>query len=159
MADITTPEKRSRMMAGIRGKDTKPEMLMRRALFERGFRYRLHARGLPGTPDLVFRRHGAVIFVHGCFWHGHDCSFFRWPATRPEFWRKKIARNREVDGQSRERLLADGWRVLTVWECALRGRSDEQREAVYDATADWLRGSSRELHLDWELADRESRDD
>ncbi len=151
VADITTPENRSRMMSGIRGKNTRPEMLVRRALFERGFRYRLHDRRLPGTPDLVLSRHRAVVFVHGCFWHGHDCVYFRWPATRPEFWRSKIMRNREVDRAAREALLASGWRVLTVWECSLRGRSDEQRQAVYDAAADWIRGPVLELTLDWEL--------
>ena len=154
MADITSSENRSRMMSGIRAKNTRPEMQVRRALFERGFRYRLHSRALPGTPDLVLRRYGAVVFVHGCFWHGHDCSFFRWPATRPEFWRTKITRNREVDGEARIKLRAAGWRVLTVWECALRGRTDEQCHAVYDAAADWMRGTVAELELDWQLGDR-----
>ena len=144
------------MMAGIRGKNTRPEMQVRRALFERGFRYRLHARDLPGTPDLVFRRRGAVLFVHGCFWHGHDCAFFRWPTTRPEFWRAKIVRNRDNDREVRDKLLASGWRVLTVWECALRARTDEQRQAVYDAAADWLRATTQELDLDWQLACRSS---
>lgn len=156
MADITSPENRSRMMSGIRSKNSRPEMLVRRALFERGFRYRLHSKELPGTPDLVLSRYGAVVFVHGCFWHGHECSFFRWPTTRPEFWRAKITRNREVDREAMESLRASGWRVLTVWECAMRGRSDEQRQAVYDAAADWLRGSVMDLQLDWELGDRNS---
>ncbi len=143
------------MMSGIRGKNTRPEMQVRRALFERGFRYRLHSRDLPGTPDLVLPRYRAVVFVHGCFWHGHDCSFFRWPTTRPEFWRAKITRNRAVDREATKRLHAAGWRVLTVWECALRGRTDEQRQAVYDAAADWVRGPVAELQLDWELGDSE----
>ena len=149
--DITSPEIRSRMMSGIRGKDTKPEMLVRRALFERGFRYRLHSRSLPGTPDIVLKRHGAVVFVHGCFWHGHECVLFRWPSTRPEFWHAKITRNREVDHRAKRALLDAGWRVLTIWECALRGRSDEQRRAVYAVVADWLRGPVEELELDWEF--------
>ncbi len=152
MVDITTPENRRRMMSGIRGKNTRPEMLVRRALFERGFRYRLHDRRLPGTPDLVFSRYRAAVFVHGCFWHGHECMYFRWPATRPEFWRKKITRNREIDRAARKLLLAAGWRVLTVWECSLRDRSDEQREAVYDALAEWIRGSLPELTVDWQLS-------
>lgn len=127
-------------------------MLLRRALFERGFRYRLHDRRLPGTPDLVFPRYRAAVFVHGCFWHGHDCAFFRWPGTRAEFWHAKITRNRQVDCMAKEALLATGWRVLIVWECSLRGRTDEQRQVVYDAAADWLCGSMPELSLDWELA-------
>lgn len=156
MADITSPENRSRMMAGIRGKNTRPEMQVRRALFERGFRYRLHFKDLPGTPDLVLRRYGAIVFVHGCFWHGHDCAFFRWPTTRPEFWREKITRNREVDAEARGELRAAGWRVLTIWECALRGRDEGRRQNVYDAAADWLRGGTEELDLDWHLGDRGS---
>jgi DNA mismatch endonuclease, patch repair protein len=151
MADITSPEIRSRMMSGIRGKDTAPEMRVRRALFERGFRYRLHDRSLPGTPDLVLKKYTAVVFVNGCFWHGHDCSYFRWPGTRPDFWRQKILRNREVDEQSKEALLTRGWRVLTIWECAMRGKDDEQRQSAYDAAADWLKGSVPVLDLDWEL--------
>lgn len=151
VTDITSPEKRSQMMSGIRSKDTQPEMQVRRALFERGFRYRLHDRRLPGTPDLVLPRHHAVVLVHGCFWHGHDCAYFRWPSTRPEFWHAKITRNREVDHSARAALRAAGWRVLTVWECALRGRSDDQRQGVYDAASDWLRGSVKELDLDREL--------
>ena len=92
-ADIVTPAVRSRMMAGIRGKDTRPELVLRTALHRRGFRYRLHRRDLPGTPDLVFPGRKAVIFVHGCFWHGHDCHLFHWPQTRADFWRGKIGGN------------------------------------------------------------------
>lgn len=136
------------MMSGIRGKNTGPEMLVRRALFERGFRYRLHSRRLPGTPDLVLPRYRAVVFINGCFWHGHDCAYFRWPTTRPQFWRDKITRTRETDRRSVDALQASGWRVLTVWECALRGRTEEQRRAVYDAAASWIRGSLPALELD-----------
>ena len=97
------------------------------------------------------------MFVHGCFWHGHDCSYFRWPATRPEFWRAKITRNQAVDQAARLALRESGWRVLTVWECALRDRSDEQRQAVYDAAADWLRGDTAELRARWRPRGGESR--
>src|SRR5690606_20475601 len=119
MADIVDKQTRSRMMSGIRGKDTKPEWLVRRALHARGLRYRLHAREIAGRPDLGLPRHRAVVFVHGCFWHGHDCRYFRLPATRPEFWKDKISRNRSNDARSRASLLAAGWRVGVVWECAL----------------------------------------
>lgn len=139
------------MMSRIRGKDTQPELQIRRALFERGFRYRLHVRHMPGTPDLVFPKYCAVVFVNGCFWHGHDCPFFRWPTTRPDFWRAKITRNTELDRLAQSALLEMDWRVLTVWECALRGRDDDRRQAVYDATADWLRGDATQLELDGDL--------
>ena len=143
------------MMSGIRSKNTRPEMEVRKALFARGFRYRLHSRRLPGTPDLVLPRYRAVVFVHGCFWHGHDCSFFRWPSSRPEFWRAKITRNQAVDLESNERLRTAGWRVLTVWECALRGRTDEEREAVYNAAAGWLLSSAEESPPDFQLRGHE----
>lgn len=133
------------MMSGIRGKNTKPELLVRKALHKRGFRYRLHCTGLPGKPDLCFPKHRAVIFVHGCFWHGHDCHLFKWPSTRPDFWRAKIARNREADATSREKLLAEGWRVGVVWECALKGRTRLPFDAVVDSLAISLQSDVREF--------------
>ncbi|WP_374309932.1 very short patch repair endonuclease [Methylocella sp.] len=131
------------MMAGIRGKDTRPEILIRRGIHARGFRFRLHARTLPGRPDLVFPGRRAAIFVHGCFWHGHDCHLFRWPASRIEFWRQKIEGNRNRDGKAVADLLATGWRVMTVWECALKGRERRSSELVLDELADWLRSERR----------------
>lgn len=126
------------MMAGIRGKDTKPEMLVRRSLHSRGFRFRLHDRNLPGRPDLVLPRYRAAVFVHGCFWHGHGCPLFRWPHTREEFWREKIVGNRDRDRRAVERLQEAGWRVLTIWECAFRGRTDADRDAALNRAADWI---------------------
>lgn len=131
MADVVPPEVRSRMMSGIRGKDTKPEWVVRRALHARGFRYRLHVRDLPGRPDIVLPRYRAVVFVHGCFWHGHDCPLFRWPKTRPGFWRAKIGRNQSNDQKHLIALRDAGWRVAIVWECALRND-------VGDALAEWI---------------------
>lgn len=133
MADVVPPEVRSRMMSGIRGKDTKPEWVVRRALHARGFRYRLHARDLPGHPDIVLPKHRAVVFVNGCFWHGHDCPLFRWPKTRPEFWQSKINRNRANDDKHLAMLQSLGWRVAIVWECALRNRVD-----VGTVLAEWI---------------------
>lgn len=125
MADIVSPEVRSRMMASIKSRDTKPEMLVRRYLHGRGFRYVLASRSLPGKPDLAFRRHNAVIFVHGCYWHGHQgCQFATMPATREEFWRTKISANAERDARVILELRKLGWRVAVVWECALRKRSE-----------------------------------
>jgi DNA mismatch endonuclease (patch repair protein) len=132
------------MMAGIRGKDTAPEMLVRRGLHARGFRYRLHGCGLPGKPDLVFPGRQAVIFVHGCFWHGHDCHLFKWPGSRREFWRDKIARNVSRDEVAVATLIASGWRVLILWECAVKGRERKPVEEVLDEVVAWLdRGSEQ----------------
>jgi len=139
LPDVVDAATRSRMMSGIRGKNTKPEMLLRKGLHARGLRYRLHARDLPGSPDMVFSARKAVLFVHGCFWHGHDCHLFRMPGSRPDFWRTKIERNREVDRRSVEALREAGWRVGTVWECALKGRTRLDLETVLDACALWAR--------------------
>lgn len=138
MTDIVPPETRSRMMAGIRGKNTKIEVDLRKALFARGFRYRINDRNLPGKPDLVFPKHRAVILVHGCFWHGHDCHLFRLPGSNREFWETKIGRNRANDASVCERLADQGWRVLTVWECSLRGPGRLGLDGVADAAAVWL---------------------
>lgn len=122
MVDRLTGEQRSRNMSRIRGKDTKPEMVIRRLLHGMGYRYRLHRRDLPGSPDIVLPKHRVAVFVHGCFWHGHGCHLFRWPATREEFWKAKIARNIERDAEALTALNAAGWRTLVVWECAVKGR-------------------------------------
>lgn len=149
MTDVVDRVTRSRMMAGIGGKNTKPELILRRALHSRGLRYRLHDRKIPGTPDLAFRRFGAVCFVHGCFWHRHkDCPYATDPATRPDFWQAKFRENIERDGRTKRRLLQAGWRVAIIWECALRsGRVDiTTRELVR-----WLQGTERvfETTLEW----------
>jgi DNA mismatch endonuclease (patch repair protein) len=133
------PLTRSETMARVKGKNTTPELTLRRALHARGFRFRLHRGDLPGRPDLTLRRWNAVIFVDGCFWHGHaDCPNFRLPKSNADFWRAKIARNVERDAASRDALDMSGWRVLTVWECATRGKPAPVREALHDRVADWL---------------------
>ncbi|NEX12286.1 MAG: very short patch repair endonuclease [Prosthecochloris sp.] len=142
MTDIVSPEKRSLMMSGIGPKDTKPEMIVRKGLHSRGFRYRLHVKNLPGTPDLVLLRYHAVIFVNGCFWHGHGCPLFKWPSTREEFWRNKINRNREKDIDSRAALLAAEWRVGVVWECAVKGTTRLPVDKVIEQLSDWLRSTA-----------------
>ena len=151
MTDIVDRAVRSRMMAGIGGKDTKPELILRRALHARGFRYRLHDRKLPGTPDLVFQRFGAVCFVHGCFWHRHqECPYATVPATRPDFWKAKFKGNVKRDRRAREELLDSGWRVAIVWECALRADLAKRTSLRLD---EWLHGDERffETNLDWNL--------
>jgi DNA mismatch endonuclease (patch repair protein) len=138
MADVVTPEKRSQMMAGIRGKNTKPEFIVRRGLHRRGLRYRLHVRSLPGQPDLIFPKYRAAILVNGCFWHGHQCSIFKWPSTRAEFWRSKIDGNRRRDERNVRDLIAKGYRVRTVWECETR-KSDADLMILLDDLASWIR--------------------
>lgn len=121
MVDVLTAEQRQLNMSRIRGRDTRPEMFIRRGLHACGFRYRLQDRKLPGRPDLIFPRYRAVIFVHGCFWHGHDCPLFKLPKTRRDFWDAKISSNRSRDKRVEGTLLEQGWRVATVWECSLKG--------------------------------------
>jgi len=139
MADIVDSKTRSRMMSGIRGKNTKPEMIIRKALFKRGFRYRIHYKELPGKPDIVFPKYRAVVFVHGCFWHGHDCHLFKWPKSRADFWKKKIETNRERDIRNREACKKKGWRVLVIWECALRNQSESQVQSLIASIESWIR--------------------
>ena len=130
MTDIVDVKTRSRMMAGIRGKDTKPEMAVRRFLHGMGYRYRLHRRDLPSTPDLVLPKYGTVIFVHGCFWHGHDCRYFRLPKTRTDFWDEKISGNRSRDRKNRKLLEEAGWQVITIHECEIRDKQDWQQRLL-----------------------------
>ena len=143
MTDVHTPEVRSRNMAAIHAKDTEPEIRFRKALHGLGFRYRLHPAKIPGHPDLALPKHGVVVFVHGCFWHGHQCASFRWPRTRREFWTTKIRRNRQRDAIVRKAVLAAGWRHLTVWECAFRTGGEMSLSRTASKAARWIRGRSR----------------
>lgn len=137
MTDIVDQQTRSRMMSGIRGKNTRPELALRRALHARGFRFRLHSAKVHGRPDLVLPKHRAVVFVHGCFWHRHEgCRYTTTPATRPEFWQAKFDANVARDRAVRTKLLEDGWRVATVWECALR--KPDRVSTTTDRLAAWL---------------------
>ena len=138
MSDVVDKVTRSRMMSGIKGKDTKPELQIRQALHQRGFRYRLHASNLPGKPDLVFPKYQAVIQIHGCFWHRHQCHMFKWPKSRTEFWREKINSNALRDLQNELLLAERGWRVLTVWECSLKGKLRKPLHELGDEIAIWL---------------------
>jgi DNA mismatch endonuclease, patch repair protein len=144
MADVLTPEQRRLNMRRIRGRDTRPELILRRGLHARGLRFRLHRKDLPGRPDLVFPGAQAVILVHGCFWHGHNCPMFKRPATRAEFWSTKIARNQERDRQAIAALRAAGWRVLVVWECALRGPARRPADDVIGRCEEFLKDQERE---------------
>lgn len=145
--DVLTPEQRRYNMSRIRGRDTKPELLLRHGLHAAGFRFRLHAPDLPGRPDLVFPRYHAIILVHGCFWHGHDCSLFKLPRTRADFWLGKITANRERDQRAAAGLAKAGWRILTVWECCLKGPARLPLEEVISRCAAFIRGSERKSDL------------
>lgn len=146
MTDIVHKQTRSRMMAGIKGKDTKPELVLRRALHARGFRYRLHSKTVPGRPDLVFPKHHAIVFVHGCFWHRHKgCRYTTTPSTRPEFWQAKFDANVIRDRSVQDQLLEAGWRVATVWGCALR--RPEETTLAANIVAAWLRSSTSEIQI------------
>lgn len=145
MADVVDTATRSKMMAGIRGKDTTPELALRRALHGAGFRFRLHARELPGRPDLVLPRWRVAVQVHGCFWHRHPgCRYATDPATRPEFWSAKFAGNVARDARNHAALLASGWRVATVWECAL---SKDRLAASAARLRDWIRGQGEAIEI------------
>ena len=146
MVDIVDAATRSRMMAGIRGKHTRPELGLRRALHARGLRFRLHVRGLPGVPDIVLPRWRAAILVQGCFWHRHEgCRYATSPATRPEFWQNKFHENVARDRRTQTHLREEGWRVALVWECAFRRLGSP---TIADRVDDWLRGSERNLTIE-----------
>lgn len=138
MTDVLTPAQRSFNMSRIKGKDTKPEMLIRRGLHARGLRYRLHDRKLPGRPDLVFPRYKTVVFIHGCFWHSHGCSLSKLPATRQEFWREKLENNKNRDQKALDQLQVEGWHVLVIWECALRGKQRRKETEVLELTEGFI---------------------
>lgn len=134
-------------MAAIRSKNTKPEILIRRGLHTRGFRFRLHDRKLPGTPDMVLRRFNALIDIRSCFFHWHDCSQFRMPSQRKDFWKAKIERNRQRDQENLAAQQAAGWRVAIVWECSLRGPSRIGTDAVIDTLSEWLSSTGMFIEL------------
>lgn len=157
MIDIVDQETRSRIMAHVRSKHTKPELALRRAIHARGLRYKLHDRNLPGSPDLAFPRFGAVCFVHGCFWHRHvGCRYATTPATRRDFWRAKFSENVNRDRRATRALNEAGWRVAIVWECALRNC---QANSTAQALEKWLRSTERifETGLDWHKDGSENR--
>ena len=147
MTDVVDAATRSRMMSGIRGKNTSPELTLRQGLHARGLRYRLHVKTLPGKPDLVLPRFRAVILIHGCFWHGHHCRYFKVPQTRTEFWMGKINQNRARDQRDIAALQALGWRVLVVWECAVRAARKQPGFLLIDYVAQWLRSDQPDSEI------------
>ena len=140
MADIVDAATRSRMMAGIQSKNTKPEILIRKALHARGFRYSLHSSHLPGKPDIVMPKWRVVIFVHGCFWHWHGCAISKLPSSNTEFWRIKFLANKKRDQSALDQLERLGWRVATVWECDTRGqKAKHQFAGLIQELTKWIR--------------------
>lgn len=127
------------MMSGIRSSNTRPELAIRSGLHRAGFRFRIHG-ALPGKPDIVLPRYNAAIFIHGCFWHGHNCHLFRMPSTRTEFWQAKIFGNRERDQKVERLLRLAGWRVLNVWECAVKGKTRLEFRSLISGISKWLKG-------------------
>lgn len=125
--DRLTPERRSWLMSRVRGKDTTPELKLRRFLHAKGLRYRLHLRSLPGKPDIVFVSSRVAVFVHGCFWHGHDCRYGRLPKTKLDYWAPKVALNRARDAVNVEKLHKLGWDVLTVWQCEIKDAAAQEK--------------------------------
>lgn len=147
MIDVVDTKTRSRMMSGIRGKDTSPELMIRKGLFRMGYRYRLHCPDIPGKPDIVFPKYRALVLVNGCFWHGHGCHLFKWPKSRQTFWRDKISGNVERDRRNLEKYHELGWRVLVVWECAIKGKHREPVDELMRSISDWLSGGVGDLQI------------
>ncbi|GJQ62006.1 MAG: very short patch repair endonuclease [Melioribacteraceae bacterium] len=141
--DIVSKNKRSKMMSGIKSKNTRPETLIRKALFSKGFRYRINVTQLPGKPDLVLKKHNAVIFINGCFWHLHNCHLFKWPSSRAEFWKKKITENSNRDKNNIEKLLNNGRRVLIIWECSVKGKTRLVFDDMIDEIESWLNSEQK----------------
>lgn len=140
MTDVVDTKTRSRMMSGIKGKNTGPEVLIRSLLHRAGFRFRLHYPSLPGRPDIVLPKYKSLILVNGCFWHGHGCHMFKWPSSNKEFWETKIKANKARDQKNMEMYCAEGWRVMIIWECALKGKSRIPMNQLLCLIQDWLYG-------------------
>lgn len=138
MTDVLSPEQRRRNMSQIKGKNTTSELGVRKELWRRGYRYRLHKKGLPGRPDIVLNRFKAVIFVNGCFWHRHECHLFKWPKTRTEFWKEKINKNADRDKKNYQALIESGYKVMVIWECSLKGKSKIPMSEIADVVEGWL---------------------
>jgi DNA mismatch endonuclease (patch repair protein) len=134
-------------MAAVRARDTKPELMIRRALHGAGLRYRLNVRDLPGKPDIVLPRYRAVVFVHGCFWHRHECDLFRWPESRTEFWREKLDANAARDVKAADALEEAGWRQAVIWECALKGRKKRNFQDTMQRLIAWIRSDEQAITI------------
>lgn len=149
MADVVDKATRSRMMSGIKAKNTKPEIAIRTGLHTLGFRYRLHVKEIPGTPDIVLPKFRALVIVQGCYWHGHNCRFFKLPGSNVDFWRKKIAANHLRDQRSLTEQHKAGWRTLVVWECAVRASVKKNSKIdLVGSVASWISSESNRASID-----------
>jgi DNA mismatch endonuclease (patch repair protein) len=153
VTDVMSPAKRRALMQRIRSKNTKPELIVRKALYARKLRYRLHAKISGARPDLVFGSRRIAIFVHGCFWHGHECHLFKWPKTRVRFWKLKILGNRARDQAVASNLQSDNWCVATIWECGIRGQTTQSQARVFNKLERWIRNPNRPQSLTIGAAD------
>ncbi len=151
--DIVDAKTRSKMMSGIKAKNTSPEIYIRKYLHSLGFRFRLHANNLPGKPDVLMPKHRLAIFIHGCFWHGHKCRYFKLPKTRTEFWLDKISKNQQRDILQLENLKKQGWRVLVIWECAVRYMKKNEHYPLMNMLKEWISVGGEYLELDESLAE------
>lgn len=138
MTDIVDTKTRSRMMANITSRNTKPELIIRSNLHKKGYRYRINLKTIKGTPDIVLKKYSALIFINGCFWHGHDCRYFKIPETRSDFWSKKIEGNKRRDAENVNILIKNGWRICIVWECATRSKKKDDYLVQIE---DWLKSN------------------
>ncbi len=146
MVDVVSTKKRSQMMAKIKGKNTKPELLIRKALHKKGFRYKLHDKSISGKPDIIFPKYKSLIFINGCFWHGHDCHLFKWPSSRPEFWKDKITKNKERDRKN-YKILSSKWRILVIWECSLKGKHKITFDELINDVILWLQSEQNNKEI------------
>lgn len=153
--DTISKEQRSRTMSRIRSKDTKPEMLVRRFLYANGFRYRVNVKTLPGTPDIVLKKYRTVIFIHGCFWHSHECQKGRMPQSNMLFWQQKLERNKQRDTEVREKLRLLGWKTMVVWECQLKPKVRQQ--TLHEVTYLLNKANLDELHKKYQLPEETNR--
>lgn len=150
MTDLVDKQTRSRIMSRIKAKNTKPERIVRSELHKLGLRFRLHDKNLPGKPDIILPKYRVVILVHGCFWHGHNCQYFQWPKSNTEFWKNKINRNKTRDAEVVHQLLELDWRVLKIWECCIRGQSEQQITKTMKSAYKWIvRKRNPEVHCEF----------
>ena len=147
MADVLTPEQRQKCMSSVKRENTSPEIILRSCLHKAGFRYRLHNKCLPGSPDIVLSRYRAVILVHGCFWHSHGCYKSSIPKSRHSFWKNKLQTNRERDERNIQSLNEQDWRVMVVWQCALSGKQAYSSNLILSFVKDWLHSSESVVQI------------
>lgn len=138
---------RSKMMSNIKSKNTIPEVVIRKKLFARGYRYSLHSKKLEGKPDIVLRKYNAIIFIHGCFWHMHDCSLFVLPKTRTDFWKEKLSGNKIRDEKNIATLRANGWRVGVIWGCSIKGKVENEIDHIIDLLDEWLKSDTKTFEI------------